>query len=322
MKTLAGCIFAFAAGAAAADGRPSGNVSIRLNNMDVSFQSTAQHTAMNRGGPMGAYRMAVLLLIAFTVMAQSLEARAQVPWSVQLQYPSTATNVGDPVDVRIYYAHGGLPAQDTACAIDWADPADPGARLGAVQDDGTYRFCDFTHVYSSDGLFTAHVAMFDARHGYDAKIAYIAVRHAPGWTITGEGAFSSPPGSFAVNPQLAGNIRVQMQWRDPATNPTLGSATFTLEGTNVRYTADQWLNLQVEDVWGRIVGYGRDHENRFFYYDVTVVDGIGSEPDRVRLRLFDASWRNVYDSEPGKSPDEPPTNPLAGSITIARPPGK
>lgn len=223
-------------------------------------------------------------------------------------FPAT----GQVMRTTLGYTDNGPVREGMLCAIDWGDPAAPGVQLGTPRSDGFYTIlCDFEHAYAATGQHRVHGVVYDPRVGYVLAWRDIHVNRLGAWSISGGGDLFSPAGTFRFNPAMSGRVSLRVDL-----GPAGEDVWFALESPFARFDVVSFGPVPlVTETRAELRGRGTDHTGTEFLFAISILDGGGTGPDRVRLKLWNGS-AVVYDTQPGDPDGVPPTTPIDGSIVI------
>lgn len=131
-------------------------------------------------------------------------------------------------------------------------------------------------------------------------------------SITGGGWFSIGDGKGAANKAF---VNVVCQNRKAAGAP-VGEFSFRAGDLSLKGTGYRWLVIRGSLAW--LEGTGTINGAGNYRFQFIVQEGSkASEPERVRVRIWDQSAKLVYDSQPGADEFAGPTGSLSGgNITI------
>jgi hypothetical protein len=189
----------------------------------------------------------------------------------------------------------------------WGDGSAPSA--GVVSEGNGSGSAVATHTYTQAGFYVVRVTITDESGSIARTVAEpLIVVDPAGKYQTGLGSFSSPVGSFAKNPSLAGLATINSLTARYGVDGTLTAATnsfrftYASGGLSLTSTRMSWLVVNGNRSWLKgegnvtIAGVAQPVE-----YLVATVDATASpNVDRVRVRIVSrATGATLYDTQNG-----------------------
>jgi hypothetical protein len=153
----------------------------------------------------------------------------------------------------------------------------------------------------------------------DGLPAFVVVYDPSGGFVTGGGWITSPAGAYAPAPTATGKATFGFVAKyKPGANKPDGNTEFSFKaaGFDFRSTSYDWLVVAGSKAQYR--GAGTVNGAAGYGFLLTAYD---DSPDRLRLKVWDASNTVVYDNRRGSSDDVDTADPQAlagGSIVVHR----
>ncbi len=193
-----------------------------------------------------------------------------------------------------------------ACTVDYGD--------GTPAADGTVSglLCTGTHAYSAAGVYTVTLTVTDAAGESDTEAAtdYVVVYDPAAGFVTGNGWIDSPAGAYAADPTLTGQARfgfVSKYKRGQSTPDGRTQFKFNAAGFTFKSTAYEWLVIAGPNA--KFKGTGTINDAGDYGFMLTATDG---DPDRFRIKVWDADDAVVYDNQLGEGDDSNAGTELGG----------
>jgi hypothetical protein len=144
-----------------------------------------------------------------------------------------------------------------------------------------------------------------------------------GYTIGG-GWINSPPGAYALDPNLAGKLSFgfSSQYFKGAANPKGETLVNFLVG-DLEFNALNFDYLSISGAKAQFKGFGKINGASGYNFILTVIDGALATDGvgRFRIKIWEKTTGTIiYDNEPGRSDADDPTTAVgaASSVTIKK----
>ena len=247
---------------------------------------------------------------------------ANVPPSVTITGPPAGSlyQVGQPVTFSGTFTDPGT--ADTHAATWSLDGVDRG---GTVTESGGSGTASLVTSFAAAGVYSVALTVKDDDGGVgssstvDGLPAFVVVYDASAGFVTGGGWITSPAGAYAPMPAVTGKATFGFVAKyKPGANKPDGNTEFDFKagGFDFRSTSYDWLVVAGSKAQYR--GAGTVNGVAGYGFLLTAYDG---SPDRLRLKVWDASNTVVYDNRRGISDDVDTADPQAidgGSIVVNR----
>jgi PKD repeat protein len=225
--------------------------------------------------------------------------------------------VGAPVTAAASFSDAGILDTHTA-TIHWGDGTSSSA--GVIEANGAGA-ASGSHAYAVAGVFTVTLTVTDKDGGTDRSVfEFVVVFDVITSFVTGGGWINSPPGAYAADPSVVGKASFGFvsRYQKGATVPT-GNLEFNFRVADLQFhsTSHEWLVVSGSKV--RFKGSGTINGGGDFAFLASAMDGdvSGNEPDRFRMKIWDASTGIVvYDSDMGRGDGAPATTVLGGGSIV------
>jgi PKD domain len=256
-----------------------------------------------------------------TILTGSVPVANLAP-SVAITSPPTGSlyQVGQPVTFSGYFSDPGKADTHTAT---WSfDGIDRG---GTVTESGGSGTASLVTSFAAPGVYSVTLTVEDDDGGVgnastvDGLPAFVVVYDASAGFVMGGGWITSPAGAYAPSPAATDKATFGFvaKYKTGANKPD-GNTEFDFKagGFEFRSTSYDWLVVAGSKAQYR--GEGTVNGAAGYGFLMTAYDG---SPDRLRLKVWDASHAVVYDNRPGASDDVDAADPQAlggGSIVVHR----
>ena len=202
---------------------------------------------------------------------------------------------------------------------------DDAPRAGTVTESRGSGSASLVTAFTAPGVYSVAltVADGDGRVGTSSTVhglpAFVVVYDASAGFVTGGGWITSPAGAYAPSPGATGKATFGFvaKYKPGAAKPDGNTEfAFTTGGFDFRSTTYDWL--VVAGTKAQYRGQGTVNGVAGYRFLLTAYDG---SPDRLRLKVWDASNAVVYDNRRGATDDIDDADPQAlggGSIVIHR----
>jgi hypothetical protein len=207
---------------------------------------------------------------------------------------------------------------DTHTAVwNWGDGSTSPGTVTEANGSGTVTG---SHTYTTDGVYVVALTVTD-KDGASSKSAfsYVVVYNPSAGFVTGGGWIISPAGAYAANPSLTGqaNFGLNAKYQSGSTVPT-GNTEFQFPAANFNFHATGYDWLVISGNQAQYQGSGTVNGAGNFGFLVTAVQGSGTTPDMLRIKVWDKNNNNgfVYDTQPGAATTAAPTTPLGGGNIV------
>ncbi|HKY49736.1 MAG TPA: cellulase family glycosylhydrolase [Candidatus Limnocylindria bacterium] len=240
-----------------------------------------------------------------------------VPAVGALSGPAGPVAVGTALSVSASFTDLGVLDTHSA-SVAWGDGATSSATVSEHGGSGSF---DASHAYVTPGIYSVIATVIDKDGGIGRAAIDVVVFDPAAGSARGAGWFDSPAGAFASDASATGRAYLGFLARygkddtSVLTHPglRLRTAGFELESTSY-----EWL--VISGAKAQLRGSGRLNGSGTYTFQITAIDGqTVSDPDRVRIRIWDGTGGLVYDNERGAPEDAEPTRALGGgSIAIGR----
>ncbi len=233
--------------------------------------------------------------------------------SVTASASTVATNA--PVTLTVSYDDNNA----TTASIEWGDLSDPEEVAGPPN---TF---DVSHSYSAAGSYSVTVTindMCDATVTYVYESIVVAEENQVG-AVKGHGWFYSKPGYYLKNRRAAGKAQFEFEAENNnGGNVPEGSISFRFRAGKISFRSTQLESLLVDGQNAFLTGSGRlngvngygiligmvDEQSKnksadsWFDKKIRRSGDHGKNPDRIRVKIWDADGIVVYDTQ-AASPD-------------------
>ena len=233
--------------------------------------------------------------------------------------------IGTTIDLSATFTDAGIDDTHTA-SIDWGDgtttmPANLSQGVGAGDVSGA-------HAYAAPGIYSLTVSVTDDDGGVGtAQHQYVVVYDPDGGFATGGGTLASPAGAYLADPAATGPavFAFVSKYARGATVPT-GSTSFRFHAADFVFASTSYQWLVISGTRATYKGLGTVDGQGQYGFLLSAVDGgegAATEPDRLRLKVFDPDTGDiVYDNQLGASDDAAPDTAItAGAISVKGPKG-
>jgi hypothetical protein len=257
-------------------------------------------------------------LSAFEDITITVNDVNRAPSIVTITGPTAPVRIGTRVQATATFADPD--GDDTHTAVfDWGDGV---VNAGSVDEHMGSGTSTGNHEYAQAGLYRVSVRLTD-RSGASAEGIHELVIYDPdSGFVTGAGWISSPAGSWAVNPAIAGKASFAFvsSYAKGATVPT-GQTRFQFSAADLSFasTTYEWLALGGATALFKAVGTIKGAGD--YGLLLIAVDGDhdgGAGADKVRIKIWErATGSVVYDNRMGAGETAEDTMELsAGSIVV------
>jgi hypothetical protein len=233
--------------------------------------------------------------------------------------PTDPVPVGTPLDVSASFTDPGVEDTHTATA-DWGDATASSAAV--VERDGSGSI-SAPHAYAAAGVYRVGVSVADKDGGIGRSALDMVVVFDPAaGSARGAGWFESPVGALTSDGSASGRAFfgfLARYGKDATSVVAHPGFRLRIAGFDFESTAYDWL--VITGAKAQLRGSGRLNGSGDYSFQISAVDGqLGSsEPDRLRIRIWDSSGLLVYDNQRGAPDGAEPTSVLGGgSITVGR----
>ena len=228
--------------------------------------------------------------------------------------------VGQPVTFSGTFGDPGTADTHTAT---WS--FDGAGRAGTVTESGGSGAASLVTSFTAPGVYSVVLTVQDDDGGVgtastvDGLHAFVVVYEPSAGFVTGGGWITSPAGAYAPDPAAAGKATFGFVAKyKPGANKPDGNTEFNFKagGFDFRSTSYDWLVVAGSKAQYR--GEGTVNGAAGYRFLMTAYD---DSPDRIRLKVWDASNAVVYDNRRGNSDDIDTADPQAlggGSIVVHR----
>jgi hypothetical protein len=249
-------------------------------------------------------------------------AVANVAPSVAITGPPSGSlyRVGEPVTFTGTFTDPG--AADTHTAS-WS--FDGAAQPGAVTEAGGSGSVSLVTSFAAAGVYAVELTVTDDDGGagtattVDGLPAFVVVYDPSAGFVTGGGWIMSPPGAYAPDPAATGKATFGFVARyKPGAHVPSGNTEFHFKAARFDFKATSYEWLVVAGSKAQYRGAGTVNGEPGYGFVLTAYD---DDPDRLRLKVWDAAHAVVYDNRQGASDDLDAADPQAiggGSIVVHR----
>ncbi|HJW48884.1 MAG TPA: cellulase family glycosylhydrolase [Candidatus Limnocylindria bacterium] len=235
--------------------------------------------------------------------------------------PADPVAVGTPLNVIAPFTDPGAADTHTA-TIEWGDATASSAAV--VERDGSGSISG-SHAYAAAGVYRVGVSVADKDGGIGRSALDMVVVFDPAaGSARGAGWFESPVGALTSDASASGRASfgfLARYGKDATSVVAHPGFRLRVAGFDFESTAYDWLVITGAEA--QLRGAGRVNGSGAFSFQITAIDkqALGSsEPDRLRIRIWDsASGLLVYDNGRGAPDGAEPTSVLGGgSIAVGR----
>jgi len=229
----------------------------------------------------------------------------------------------DPVLVHTELSIFGIfidPDEGDTHTAEW-DWGDTSVSPGMVDDDADT--VTGTHTYTSTGLYTVTLTVWDAAKDSDTEMhQYIVVYDPNGGFVTGGGWIYSPRGSYTPYPELHGKAKFAftIKYKKGATAP-MGNTQFKFRAAELSFYSITYHWLVITGSRVQFEGTGMINDEGEYGFMLTAIDGDrkgGDGLDRFRIKIWDMDKNDliIYDNEIGLDDEADPTTVLSGGEIV------
>ncbi|MBP8132148.1 MAG: DUF5011 domain-containing protein, partial [Candidatus Hydrogenedentes bacterium] len=177
---------------------------------------------------------------------------------------------------------------------------------------------------SSSTILTVSVRGTDAAGNVSAPVSlFLPVYDPSGGFVTGGGWISSPPGAYALDPELTGKATFGFvsKYKKGANTPE-GQTEFQFRAGNLNFHSSSYEWLVIAGAKALYKGVGTINGAGSYKFFLSAIDGDLKNagcPDTFRIRIFteqDGVETIVYDNLLGASMDADPTTVLGGGSIV------
>ncbi len=204
-------------------------------------------------------------------------------------------------------------AGDAHTAVwDWGD----GTSSAGEVIDGTSGTISGNHVYAAAGVYTVRASVTD-RQGASTELEatqYIVVYDPLAGFVTGGGWFESPAGAYAADPTLVGKASFGFvsKYVKGSSVPT-GKTEFQFHVAGFTFSSASYDWLVVSGCRAQYKGEGTINGAGQYKFMLTCTDGL---PDRIRIKIWDASEGVVYDNQLDAADTTAPATAISGGNIV------
>jgi hypothetical protein len=235
--------------------------------------------------------------------------------------PADPVAVGTPLNVSAAFTDPGVVDTHTA-AIEWGDATTSSAVV--VERDGSGSISD-SHAYATAGVYRVSASVADKDDGIGrSSLDMVVVFDPAAGSARGAGWFDSPVGAHASDASVSGRAVFGFLARyDKDALGVVPQPGFRLRIARFEFESATYDWLVVTGAKAQLRGSGRVNGSGSYAFQITATDGqqLGSsEPDRLRIRIWDSTnGLLVYDSQRGAPDDAEGATVLGGgSIAVGR----
>lgn len=281
---------------------------------DTTFASSGTSGAITCNYPDGPGAVTVRARIfdqdgGFSEYSATIALRNLAPALGSVKTGAAPVEVNATSMISVPFGDAGIADTHTA-VIDWGDGNISTAEVSERQGAGT---ASGSHAYAQPGIYAVTISVTD-KDGATASTRYesiVVIEPADG-TIAGKGSFASVAGGMPGQSAAAGTANLQIK-SDYKKRELIGSLSFDLPSGNLRFDGNalEWMVINGERATVR--GTGTINGAGSYSIEVTVIDGGSARksPDLVRVRIWDAASKVIYDNLPGATANASPTTQLS-----------
>jgi len=175
------------------------------------------------------------------------------------------------------------------------------------------------YSYSAPGVYTLTVTLFD-EFGESSTQAYqyIVVYDPYGGFVTGGGWIHSAPGAYAADPSLEGKASFGFvsKYKKGAQVPE-GNTEFQFKAGDLNFKCTIYDWLVIAGSKAKFKGCGTINNTENYGFMVSAIDGAAKEdPDKFRIKIWDASGVVVYDNQMDADDDADPITTIGGGSIV------
>jgi hypothetical protein len=205
------------------------------------------------------------------------------------------------------------PGDVHSCDVDW----EGGATAGVVDEFDGSGTCTGTFDYTAPGVYTIQVTVTDLLGESATDSVMIVVYDPSGGFVTGGGWVTAAPGSFPANAALTGKATFGFvaKYKKGAAVPD-GNTEFQFHAAGMNFHATSYDWLVVAGTKAMYKGIGRINNSGSYQFMLTASDGKNSsDPDRFRMRIWDAGGL-IFDNQMGAGDNDDPATALGGGNIV------
>jgi PKD repeat protein len=233
--------------------------------------------------------------------------------------PVDPVEVGTEIPASASFVDSG--SADTHSAVwDWGDGS---TSAGSVDEFGGAGTVSGLHIYDQPGVYRVILTVTDNDEDLGFELfQYVVVYDPDGGFVTGSGRIQSPPGAFAADPALVGEVKFGLNCKyKQSTNTLNGKTDFDFKLANLNFRSDSYVWLVVDEERAQYMGTGTVNGQGAYGFFVVAIDndvlGLDDE-DRFRIKIWDlADDTVIYDNQMDEDDDADAATELSkGSIKI------
>jgi hypothetical protein len=209
----------------------------------------------------------------------------------------------------------------TSATINWGDGATTSASLSGSNISGT-------HAYSQAGTFTITVTVKDACNVSSSLTSTVTVtgdNTSGGCSVTANGWFYSAKYAYTNSKYATGKAHFNIHAKTNGSNIPEGKASLNFQAGDLKFDSKTLESLQISGNRVVLKGTGTLNGGSGYRFTVTMEDehngngkhkNCGTEDDKLRFRIWNASSVLVYDNQRGAAEGATPPEIEGGSIVI------
>jgi PKD repeat protein/alpha-tubulin suppressor-like RCC1 family protein len=175
-----------------------------------------------------------------------------------------------------------------------------------------------SHIYGEAGVYTVDITAVDDDGGVSnsSTFEYVVIYDPSGGFVTGRGWINSPKGAFVQGPSLVGQASFGFvsKYKKGAQIPS-GDTEFRFTAASLLFVSTTYEWMVVAGSKAQFKGEGTVNGQAGYKFILTAQDGKASPaggPDRLRIKITDASGGLVYDNQMNAADDAAPTTAIGG----------
>ncbi|MGE0555958.1 MAG: hypothetical protein AB7R55_21220 [Gemmatimonadales bacterium] len=233
-----------------------------------------------------------------------------------------AVTITTPIDGQLVAMSGGVATVHLAadltdpdvfdthtCDIDW----EAGTTAGLVEEADGAGICTGNFDYTTPGVYTIGVTVTDPLGETATDQVFVVVYDPTGGFVTGGGWIDAAPGSYPLDPSLAGKATFGFvaKYKRGASTPD-GNTEFQFHaaGMNFHSIAYDWLIVAGGKAMYK--GTGTVNGTGSYQFMMSAIDG---SPDRLRMRIWSDAGV-LFDNQVGDTDDADPLTALSGGSIV------
>jgi hypothetical protein len=237
------------------------------------------------------------------------------PTVTSVTTPLNPTAINAPLNLTASFTDPGSSDTHTA-TVSW----DLGLAPVPVTVNGATRTVSASRSFATPGVYVVTLTVTDKDGGSATMTSsqYVVVYDPNGGFVTGGGWIMSQPGAYFPDATLTGkaNFGFVAKYKKGQTIPD-GETEFYFHAGDMKLKSTAYAWLVVSGSKAQYRGSGTINGSGTYTFNLTVIDG---SPDRIRMKIWDATGQIVYDNQTGAADTADPVTAIGGgSIVIHKP---